>query len=74
MQRIAIAPSQFQNEQITLTSQQQHYLFRVLRLQKGDKFIAMDGMGKWWLSQLNECNAEILQQLTVETELPIAVT
>ncbi|MEM9925189.1 MAG: 16S rRNA (uracil(1498)-N(3))-methyltransferase [Cyanobacteria bacterium P01_D01_bin.50] len=74
MQRIAIAPSQLQNEQITLTSQQQHYLFRVLRLQKGDKFIAMDGMGKWWLSQLTDNDAEILQQLVVETELPIAVT
>ncbi|MEO1377122.1 MAG: 16S rRNA (uracil(1498)-N(3))-methyltransferase, partial [Cyanobacteria bacterium J06635_10] len=74
MQRIAIATNQLQNEQITLTSQQQHYLFRVLRLQKGDKFIAMDGMGKWWLSQLTDNDAEILQQLVVETELPIAVT
>ncbi|MGB3637938.1 MAG: 16S rRNA (uracil(1498)-N(3))-methyltransferase [Rivularia sp. (in: cyanobacteria)] len=74
MQRIAINPDQIQDKQITLTSQQQHYLYRVLRLQKGDKFIAMDGMGKWWLSQLDNTNALILQQLTVETELPIAVT
>ncbi|MGB3755577.1 MAG: 16S rRNA (uracil(1498)-N(3))-methyltransferase [Rivularia sp. (in: cyanobacteria)] len=74
MQRITITPSQIQDKQITLTSQQQHYLYRVLRLQKGDNFIAMDGMGKWWLSQLDNTNALILQQLTVETELPIAVT
>ncbi len=74
MQRIAIAPSQFQNEEIILTSQQQHYLYRVLRLQKGDKFIAMDGMGKWWLSQLSNTNAQILHELIIQTELPIDVT
>ncbi len=74
MQRITITPEQLQNEQITLTFEQQHYLYRVLRLQKGDKFIAMDGMGKWWLSQLNPEGAEILQQLIVESELPIPVT
>ena len=74
MQRITITPNQIQDKRITLTSQQQHYLYRVLRLQKGDNFIAMDGMGKWWLSQLDNTNALILQQLTVETELPIAVT
>lgn len=74
MQRITITPNQILDKQITLTSQQQHYLSRVLRLQKGDKFIAMDGMGKWWLSQFDNTNALILHQLTVETELPIAVT
>ncbi len=74
MQRITIALSQVQNEQITLTSEQQHYLYRVLRLQKGDKFIAMDGMGNWWLSELNNTIAQILEQLIVDTELPIAVT
>ncbi len=74
MQRIAIALSQFQDEQIILTSQQQHYLYRVLRLQKGDRFIAMDGMGKWWLSELIDTDAKILHELIVETELPISVT
>lgn len=74
MQRIAIAPHQIQNQQISLTSEQQHYLYRVLRLQKGDKFIAMDGMGQWWLSQLSNSSAQILQQLVVDNELSIAVT
>ena len=74
MQRITITPNQIQDKQITLTSEQQHYLYRVLRLQKGDKFIAMDGIGKWWLSQLDNTNALILHQLTVETELSVAVT
>jgi 16S rRNA (uracil1498-N3)-methyltransferase len=73
LQRIAIAPSQILNGQITLTPPQQHYLSRVLRLQAGDRFIAMDGMGQWWLAQLNSQTAEIIQSLQVETELPIPI-
>jgi 16S rRNA (uracil1498-N3)-methyltransferase len=74
MQRIAITPNQLQNQQIILTSPQLHYLYRVLRLQKGDRFIAMDGIGKWWLSQLNNTGAQILHEIIQSTELPIAVT
>jgi 16S rRNA (uracil1498-N3)-methyltransferase len=74
LQRIAISPEQFQAGQIILTQEQLHYLVRVLRSRDGDKFIAMDGMGKWWLAQLTGEQAQILQQLTVETELPVAVT
>ena len=74
LQRIAIAPSQFQQEQIFLTPQQQHYLGRVLRLQTGDRFIAMDGHGKWWLAQLAGEQAQALELLTVETELTVAIT
>lgn len=74
LQRIAIALSQLQQNQILLTPQQQHYLNRVLRLQKGDRFIAMDGMGKWWLAQLKGEEAQILETLTVETELPVSIT
>lgn len=81
LQRIAItslssanAPSQLQQNQIMLTPQQQHYLSRVLRLQKGDRFIAMDGMGKWWLAQLQGESAQILETLTVETELNVSIT
>ncbi|NEU75938.1 16S rRNA (uracil(1498)-N(3))-methyltransferase [Hassallia byssoidea VB512170] len=81
LQRIAItslssanALSQLQQNQILLTPQQQHYLNRVLRLQKGDRFIAMDGMGKCWLAQLEGEEAQILELLSVETELPISIT
>lgn len=74
LQRIAIAPSQFHQEQIALTKEQQHYLGRVLRLEAGDRFIAMDGKGKWWLAQLTQDNAQVLESLNVETELPVAIT
>jgi 16S rRNA (uracil1498-N3)-methyltransferase len=74
LQRIAIAPSQFQQGQILLTKEQQHYLGRVLRLREGDRFIAMDGKGKWWLAQLAGEQAQVLESLLVETELPVSIT
>ncbi|MBD6614567.1 16S rRNA (uracil(1498)-N(3))-methyltransferase [Komarekiella sp. 'clone 1'] len=74
LQRIAIAPSQLQQGQILLTKDQQHYLGRVLRLREGDRFIAMDGIGKWWLAQLEGEQAQVLEPLTVETELPVSIT
>ncbi|MDB9345410.1 16S rRNA (uracil(1498)-N(3))-methyltransferase [Nodularia spumigena CS-586/05] len=74
LQRIAIAPSQIQASLIILTKEQQHYLVRVLRLRTGDRFIAMDGKGKWWLTQLESEQAQVLETLTVETELPVTIT
>ncbi len=74
LQRLAIAPSQLQEQQILLTTGQQHYLSRVLRLQKGDHFIAMDGQGQWWMAVLGEVTAEILEPLSVQTELPVSIT
>ncbi len=74
LQRIAIAPSQFQQEQILLTPEQQHYLGRVLRLREGDRFIAMNGKGKWWLVQLEGIQAKILEPLEVQTELAVSIT
>ncbi|BAY11163.1 16S rRNA (uracil(1498)-N(3))-methyltransferase [Calothrix sp. NIES-2098] len=74
LQRIAIAPSQLQQGQISLTKEQQHYLARVLRLREGDRFIAMDGRGKWWLTQLAGEQGQVLEDLVVETELPVSIT
>lgn len=78
-QRIAIAPSQFAPPCITLTSEQQHYLSRVLRLKSGDRFVAIVPGDRWWLSSLErqpsgELAAIALESLDVRTELPIAIT
>jgi 16S rRNA (uracil1498-N3)-methyltransferase len=74
LQRIAIAPSQLQSGKISLTQYQQHYLERVLRLREGDRFIAIDGVGKWWLAQLTGEQAQVLEPLEVQTELPVSIT
>nr|WP_263012308.1 16S rRNA (uracil(1498)-N(3))-methyltransferase [Laspinema sp. D2d] len=76
MQRVAIAEAQLQSGGILLDRAQQHYLSRVLRLTAGDRFIAMDGQGQWWLAQLSENPefATILESIPVQTELPVPIT
>jgi 16S rRNA (uracil1498-N3)-methyltransferase len=74
LQRITIHTHQIQATQLLLTSQQQHYLLRVLRLRDGDQFIAMDGMGEWLLVQLQGEQGKILGSLAVKTELPVSIT
>ncbi|OCQ93324.1 16S rRNA (uracil(1498)-N(3))-methyltransferase [Oscillatoriales cyanobacterium USR001] len=76
LQRLAIALSQLENQQITLTGQQQHYLYRVLRLRGGDRFMAMDGSGHCWLAELGaiEAVAMIKEEIFTQSELNIDVT
>ncbi len=75
LQRLAIAPTQIQASHIVLTSEQQHYLNRVLRLRLGDRFIAMDGQGHWWLSELEQpAQAQILESIQAQTELSATIT
>lgn len=59
---------------VALTQEQQHYLKRVLRLQKGDRFVAMNGKGKSWIAQINGTNARLLEQIPSKTELNLNLT
>jgi 16S rRNA (uracil1498-N3)-methyltransferase len=72
--RLVIDSAQQQDEQIHLTSPQQHYLNRVLRLREGDRFVAMDGRGNSWIAQLVGTSARIIEPLKESTELPVSVT
>ncbi|MGA7938224.1 MAG: 16S rRNA (uracil(1498)-N(3))-methyltransferase [Kovacikia sp.] len=81
LQRLVFAPDQLQEQRINLTAEQEHYLCRVLRLQRGDRFIAMNGQGQSWLARLMATDsasiplqAEILAAISVNTELPMAIT
>ncbi|MEG3908783.1 RsmE family RNA methyltransferase [Microcoleus sp. w2-18bC1] len=78
LQRLAITAAQICDRQIDLTREQQHYLNRVLRLQAGDRFIAMDGRGHWWLAVLEVREtglfALIVEEIAVNRELPVEVT
>lgn len=76
LQRLTIAPDQWDDQQINLTPDQQHYLYRVLRLHPGDRFIVIDGTGHWWLAELTESplKARSLEAIAIQTELPIAIT
>jgi 16S rRNA (uracil1498-N3)-methyltransferase len=74
LQRLVIAASQSHASPITLTTEQRHYLYRVLRLKAGDRFIAMDGQGNSWLAELQAEQATLLESISVQSELPVTVT
>ncbi len=75
MQRVSIASTQKDNHKVMLNEHQKHYLCRVLRLGKGDRFIAIDGRGKSWLAELTaSTSAQILEALVQDTELGVEVT
>jgi 16S rRNA (uracil1498-N3)-methyltransferase len=50
--RITISPIQIQADQIALTTEQHHYLTRVIRLQAGEQFQAIDGTGQLYLAEI----------------------
>jgi 16S rRNA (uracil1498-N3)-methyltransferase len=78
LQRLAVTATQICDRTIDLTREQQHYLNRVLRLQAGDRFIAMNGRGHWWLAVLEVREtglfASIAEEIAVNRELPVEVT
>ena len=76
LQRLTIAPEQIQDQEIILSASGQHYLIGVLRLKAGDRFIAMDGQGQWWLAALSDARgkkAKILKPIPAATELPAEI-
>jgi 16S rRNA (uracil1498-N3)-methyltransferase len=74
LQRITIDLQQLQNQDLILSTAQLHYLQRVMRLQAGDKFQAIDGAGTLYLVELASPAAQVLEKSTpVGVELPVAV-
>jgi 16S rRNA (uracil1498-N3)-methyltransferase len=70
LQRITIALNQINDDLITLTPEQHHYLTRVIRLRTGDRFQAIDGTGTCYLAEITAQNAQIIQIVsTVNREL-----
>jgi 16S rRNA (uracil1498-N3)-methyltransferase len=83
LQRITITPSQIHDNHIALTVEQHHYLTRVIRLQSGAQFQAIDGTGKLYLAAITAASsqhiatgtAQIIQTIpTLDRELPQPIT
>jgi 16S rRNA (uracil1498-N3)-methyltransferase len=75
LQRITIDPQQLQKNQIALTAPQLHYLQRVMRLQTGAKFQAIDGAGTLYLVELSADYGQILEKsVPTGIELPVGVS
>lgn len=72
--RLVIDQQQMMPEGVWLTSEQAHYLQRVLRLRQGDQVLLMDGRGKTWLGQLTPDHVQLLQVVEETTELSCAVS
>lgn len=72
--RLVIELNQKQDDRLTLTSQQEHYLKRVLRMKPGDRFVAMDGRGKSWLAEIVDNSAKIIESISTSTELSTDIT
>jgi 16S rRNA (uracil1498-N3)-methyltransferase len=74
LQRLVITPEQVHQQRLQLLPKQSHYLYRVLRLQAGQRFIALMH-GEWWLTELAaEPYAQLLEPIPIQTELPVAVS
>ena len=75
MQRIIVQPDQIQGTHLTLSADQQHYLYRVLRLAAGDSIVVLDGQGQQWIARLEDVpgRAHLTPLETTATLLP-AVT
>jgi len=72
--RLVIQPAQIESEQINLDNKQLHYLLRVLRLQPGDRFLALDGIGHCWLAEIANQTAKIIEAVEIATELPVSLS
>ena len=71
-----IRSDQMLDQTIQLTAEQQHYLYRVLRLAAGEQFIALNGRGGQWLVSLTEDSgrATVLQSLDEDPAPQPAIT
>jgi 16S rRNA (uracil1498-N3)-methyltransferase len=73
--RLVVAPEQILDDVVQLTNQQKHYLGRVLRLQPGDYFCVLNGVGLVWLAQLTpDCQGRLRELLKTNNELPRRIT
>lgn len=73
MQRITITPSQIHGNYITIDPAQDRYLTRVIRLQAGDRFQAIDGTGKLYLCAIAATSSQPSAEI-IEIGLPSATT
>jgi 16S rRNA (uracil1498-N3)-methyltransferase len=55
-----------QEQLVNLNHDQHHYLARVLRLAQGDKFVAIDRYGRWWLAQIERGQGEQIAARLIE--------
>jgi 16S rRNA (uracil1498-N3)-methyltransferase len=73
LQRITITPSQIHGNYIAIDPAQDRYLTRVIRLQAGDRFQAIDGTGKLYLCAIAASSSQPSAEI-IDISLPSATT
>ncbi|MFN4279491.1 RsmE family RNA methyltransferase [Thermosynechococcus sp.] len=68
-QRLIVQADQIRDRCVTLTAEQRHYLYHVLRLKAGDELWILDGRGRRWLGEIQENTVKLLRADCPETEL-----
>ena len=71
--RLLLDFNTLENGLIALTSEQSHYLKKVVRLKSHDHFIALNGQGQAWLAEIIDNSAYLLEAINETTELPVQV-
>ncbi|GEA26182.1 ribosomal RNA small subunit methyltransferase E [Microcystis aeruginosa NIES-4325] len=71
--RLLLDFNTLENGLIALTSEQSHYLKKVVRLKSHDRFIALNGQGQAWLAEIIDNSAHLLETINETTELPVQV-
>jgi 16S rRNA (uracil1498-N3)-methyltransferase len=71
--RLLLDFNTLENGLIALTSEQSHYLKKVVRLKSHDHFIALNGQGQAWLAEIIDNSAHLLEAINETTELPVQV-
>ncbi|MGF1515347.1 MAG: 16S rRNA (uracil(1498)-N(3))-methyltransferase [Elainellaceae cyanobacterium] len=75
LQRISISSERRMSDILHLEPEQSHYLCRVLRLRRGDRFIALDEQDRSWIAALeSDTCATIVTAHSQPTELRCRVT
>jgi 16S rRNA (uracil1498-N3)-methyltransferase len=76
VQRITIDPTQLRDTEIALTAAQHHYLVRVLRLQAGECFQAIDGTGVLYRVELTTTSqsARIVDTIVASNASTLSIT
>jgi len=71
--RLLLDFNTLENGLIALTSEQSHYLKKVVRLKSHDRFIALNGQGQACLAEIIDNSAHLLEAINETNELPVQV-
>jgi 16S rRNA (uracil1498-N3)-methyltransferase len=66
MHRFYLPPAQCQDSSLTLSDQEAHHALHVLRVQRGDRAVVLDGAGHEFLCEARELTRETIQLRVVQ--------